>query len=241
MTSTSNSDKVLNYWDRAAANFDAIYTGKKSGWSHWLDQTLRRDMYQRFDWVLENSGNVSGQTICDLGCGTGRYVLAYARAGARRVLGVDGAPAMVQTASSLIQEAGLQSNAEAQQFDILNFPERETFDVTIAVGVFDYTQDAIPYLQKIRRITHGRFLSTFPRFWTYRMPIRKVRLGVLGCPVYFYTSEQIRTLHEQAGFTCERIQKVGAIYCVLAKSGPTALPPACNCRLIPKPECESSH
>ena len=212
----SDTNKVLAYWDRAASSFDAIYTGNKPSWARFLDKSFRRDMYQRFDWVMKNSGDLNGKSVCDLGCGTGRYVIAYAQLGAQRVLGVDGAPNMVRQASSLIQEARLQGRAEVQEASILNCPENEVFDITIAVGVFDYTQEAAPILEKIRVITGSRFLSTFPRYWTYRMPIRRVRLGVLGCPVYFYTAEQVRALHEKAGFTCERIERVGAIYCVLA-------------------------
>jgi len=214
--SEPNTDKVLAYWNRTVSGFDAIYTGKKPGWARFLDKSLRRDMYQRFDWVMKNSGDLSGKSVCDLGCGTGRYVIAYAQSGARRVVGIDGAPRMVQLASSLIQEAGLQATAEAQEYPILNCPESEVFDITIAVGVFDYTQDAAPFLEKIRKITGSLFLSTFPRYWTYRMPIRRVRLGLLGCPVYFYTAKQIRALHEKTGFACERIERVGAIYCVVA-------------------------
>jgi SAM-dependent methyltransferase len=214
--SASNTNKVLDYWDRTVSSFDAIYTGKKPGWARFLDKSLRRDMYQRFDWVMRNSGDLNGKSVCDLGCGTGRYVIAYAQSGAQRVLGIDGAPSMVRRASSLIQEAGLQEKAEVREYPILNCPENEVFDITIAVGLFDYTQDAVPFVEKIRRITGSRFLSTFPRYWTYRMPIRRVRLGLLGCPVYFYTAKQIRALHETAGFTCERIERLGAIYCVLA-------------------------
>jgi SAM-dependent methyltransferase len=214
--SDSETNKVLAYWDRTAASFDTIYTGKKPGWARFLDKSLRRDMYQRFDWVMKNSGNLNGKTVCDLGCGTGRYVIAYAKLGAQRVLGIDGAPSMVQQASSIIQQARLQDKAEVLEYPILSCPENEVFDITIAVGVFDYTQDALPLLEKIRRITGWRFLSTFPRYWTYRMPIRKARLGLLGCPVYFYTAKQIRTLHEKAGFVCERIERLGAIFCVLA-------------------------
>ncbi len=214
--SDSNTNKVLAYWDRTAASFDAIYTGKKPGWARFLDKSLRRDMYQRFDWVMKNSGDLKGKSVCDLGCGTGRYVIAYAQSGARRVLGIDGAQSMVRQASSLIQEAGLQDTAQVQEYPILNCPEDEVFDITIAVGVFDYTQDASPFLEKIRRITGSRFLATFPRYWTYRMPIRRVRLGLLGCPVYFYTAKQIRELHKHAGFKCEQIERLGAIYCVLA-------------------------
>lgn len=215
--SEPNTDKVLAYWDRTASSFDAIYTGKKPGWAKFLDKSLRRDMYQRFEWVMKHSGDLIGKTVCDLGCGTGRYVVAYAQAGVKRVLGIDGAPNMVQQASALIKQSHLEGNAEVRQYPILECPENEIFDITIAVGVFDYTEDARPFLAKIRKITGSRFLSTFPRYWTYRMPIRRVRLGLLGCPVYFYTEKQIRALHEKAGFTCERIERLGAIYCVLAR------------------------
>jgi len=207
---------VLAYWDRTAASFDSIYTGDKPGWARFLDKLLRRDMYKRFDWVMKNSRDLQGKSVCDLGCGTGRYLIAYAQSGAQRVLGIDGAPSMVERAFSLIQQAGLQDKAEVKNYPILNCPEDERFDITIAIGVFDYTQYSAPLLEKIRRITGSLFLSTFPRYWTYRMPIRRVRLGLLGCPVYFYTMNQIRALHERAGFTCERIERMGAIYCVLA-------------------------
>jgi len=212
----SRDDKVLAYWNRAASDFDAIYTGEKSRWARFLDRLLRRDMYQRFDWVLRNSGDLKGKSVCDLGCGTGRYVIACAQSGARRVLGIDGAPSMVRRASLLIEQALLRDRAEVQEANILNCTEEEVFDITIAVGVFDYTQAPDLFLRKIRKITGSRFLATFPRFWTYRMPIRRIRLGFLGCPVYFYTAPEIKTLLAEAGFCCQLIEPVGAIYCVLA-------------------------
>lgn len=215
MTAASR-DKVLEYWNRATPSFDAIYSGAKPGWARFLDRRLRRDMYQRFDWILQNSGDVQGKSVCDLGCGTGRYVIAYAQSGARRVVGIDGAPNMVKCASSLIEQAGVAARAEAREISILDYPEEEVFDITLAVGVFDYTQDARPFLRRIRVITARRFLATFPRLWTWRMPIRKVRLGLLGCPVYFYTPKQIEGLFREAGFTCKRIDRVGAIFCVVA-------------------------
>ncbi len=36
--------------------------------------------------------------------------------------------------------------------------------------------------------------------WTWRMPIRRVRLGLIGCPVYFYTAKGIETALRRAGF-----------------------------------------
>jgi len=227
----SGDDEVLAYWDRAASSFDAIYTGEKSWWARSLDRLLRRDMYQRFDWVLRNSGELKGKSICDLGCGTGRYVVAYARSGARRVVGIDGAPNMVRGASLLVEQAHLRDRAEVREANILDCAEEEVFDFTIAVGVFDYTRAPSLFLKKIRKITGSRFLATFPRFWTYRMPIRKIRLGILECPVYFYTAQEIKTLLAEAGFRCQLIEKVGAIYCVLAipaASGKDQLHSSCS-------------
>lgn len=110
----------------------------------------------------------------------------------------------------------MQGRAEIRQANLLDFPTEEMFDIAVAVGVFDYTQDALPVLHKIRKITRSRFLITFPRFWTYRMPIRKIRLGFLGCPVYFYTANRIKVLLREAQFACQLIEPMGAIFCVLA-------------------------
>jgi 2-polyprenyl-3-methyl-5-hydroxy-6-metoxy-1,4-benzoquinol methylase len=214
--SVVSGDKVLQYWDEAAPSFDAIYSGAKPGWASFLDRWLRRDMYERFNWVLRNSGDVKGKSVCDLGCGTGRYVIAYAQSGARRVLGIDGAPNMIKHATALIEQAGVAGRAEAREITILDCPQLEVFDITISVGVFDYTHDARPFLKRIRTITGDRFLATFPRLWTWRMPIRRARLRVLGCPVYFYTTKQINSLFTGAGFACRRIDRLGAIYCVVA-------------------------
>jgi SAM-dependent methyltransferase len=212
----SSADKVLAYWDRMACSFDAIYTGEKPKWSRYLDLLLRRDMYQRFDWILRNSGDLKGRSVCDLGCGTGRYLIAYARSGAQRVLGIDGANGMVSRASSLIQQVQLQERVEVREGNILGCGEDEIFDICIAVGVFDYTRDPLPFLKQINMITKSRFLATFPRLWTYRAPLRKVRLGLQGCPVHFYTADQVKSLLAASGFVCRVLERVGALYCVAA-------------------------
>ena len=64
--------------DDIAQDFDAIYTGQgKSGFSRTLDRVFRKDIYQRFDWVMEKTGDVRGKSICDIGCGSGRNRSAW--------------------------------------------------------------------------------------------------------------------------------------------------------------------
>ncbi len=208
--------RVMQYWDRQAESFDAIYSGAKPGWTRLLDRWLRRDMQLRFQWVLEQSGDVRGKSVCDLGCGSGRYVIAYADSGASRAVGIDASPAMIRKARALASQAGVLDRCQFRTLNILDCPENERFDVTLAVGVFDYLEDPVPFMRRIREITTDRFLATFPRQWTWRMPVRKLRLRLLGCPVYFYTRGGIRKLLSDAGFECAQIERVGAIFCALA-------------------------
>src|SRR5438128_11169965 len=100
-TKQDNMPQVKQFWNDVAHQFDAIYSGKKNGVARALDRWLRREIYQRFDWVMEQSGDVTGQKICDVGCGSGRFVAALAKRGAAHVTGVDIAPEMLKLAREL--------------------------------------------------------------------------------------------------------------------------------------------
>ncbi len=60
----------------------------------------------------------------------------------------------------------------------LNWKTERKFDITIAIGFWDYIQDPPERLRLIRNFTSETFLSAWPRFWTWRMPVRKVRLAI---------------------------------------------------------------
>ena len=212
-----NITQVAQYWNRIAPHFDDIYTGRKSAIARVLDRCLRNDMFRRFDWVMETSGDLLGAKICDVGCGSGRFVTALAKKGAAQVTGVDIAPNMLAMARKLSAEKEVAGVCRFIQSDVLDWRTEDQFDLVIAIGFWDYITDPLPRLRLIRNLTSGRFLSAWPRFWTWRMPIRKSRLTVLGCPVYFFTRRQVYKLLEQSGFRVASCKTIGKLYCVDAR------------------------
>ena len=102
---------------------------------------------------------------------------------------------------------------------MIDWRPTQTYDITIAIGFWDYIAEPPGRLQKIRKFTTDRFLSAWPRFWTWRMPVRKVRLQYIsGCPVYFFRKPEVYRILEQSGFRVERCDTVGKLFCVEARS-----------------------
>ena len=200
---------------KVAQDFDAIYTGKnKSNMARALDKWLRRDIYERFDWVMRKSGNVQGKSICDIGCGSGRFVTNLAKMGASRVMGVDVAPEMLKLARELAAKEGVAGRTEFAQMDIIDWNRSDVFDETIAIGFWDYFADPTSRLKIIRKMTRERFLSAWPRLWTWRAPVRKVRLTALGCPVYFFSKTEVYKYLEASGFKVISCETIGKLHCV---------------------------
>ena len=211
--------QVARFWNDIAAEFDSIYTGQnKNAFSRAMDHVFRKDMYQRYEWVMRKTGSVNGLRICDVGCGSGRFVTTLAKKGAQHVTGVDVAPEMLKIARNVVAQDNVADRCDFVLSDVLNWKTDEKYDITIAIGFWDYIMEPPERLRLIRSFTTKKFLSAWPRFWTWRMPVRKVRLQMLrGCPVYFFRKPTVYKLIEDAGFKVESCETIGKLFCVEAR------------------------
>ena len=70
-------------------------------------------------------------------------------------------------------------------------------------------------MKRMREVSTDKAIMAFPRLWTWRAPVRKVRLTIKGCDVYFYSAARISQLMKEAGFSRHTMTKVGKLYCVV--------------------------
>ncbi len=210
------AERVRRHFHRTARDFDSIYSGGKSVAGQWLDHWLRWDMRTRMHLALEACRPIEGRTVLDAGCGSGRFCLPLAKAGARQVVGIDFAQAMIDQAAALAREQGLETVCQFLPTDIMDYRSLEAFDYVLAIGLFDYVRDDRRIMARLRQLTRGKAIMTFPRADTWRAPLRRVRLGILGCPVFFYTEKRVREHLKLCGFQVQKLNRVGKLYFVEA-------------------------
>ena len=63
----------------------------------------------------------------------------------------------------------------------------------------------------MRTEVSNRFIATFPVAGTARAFMRRIRLGLLGCPVYFYRAQMVDQMLREAGWRSERVERIGQL------------------------------
>jgi SAM-dependent methyltransferase len=197
---------VSRFFSGFAASWDRLYGGRRRLVWRMLDAALRRDIAERYELTFAAlDGRLSGRTILDVGCGSGVYAVEAARRGAASVIGVDGAPGMIDLARRRAAEAGVE---DVCRFVCATFPAAAPVpdlahpaDVAIVMGVLDYVAAPLAFLRALKDAVRERALISFPRRDRVRYPIRRWRYRALGrCDIVHYSEAEVRQLLSAAGF-----------------------------------------
>jgi 2-polyprenyl-3-methyl-5-hydroxy-6-metoxy-1,4-benzoquinol methylase len=213
---------VKNYFEDTAKDFDEIYDwisgNQENGLKRIINNIFRKGMKERFILTLQECE--PDKTTLDIGCGSGRITLYYAAKGAK-VIGIDYSSKMIDLANEYLRKYRKimhnRLNISYLCYDFLeDFNSKEKFDVTLALGVFDYIKDPIPFLKKMKILTKEKMIASYPAKLTFQMPIRKIWLATKRCPVYFYTEKMIDSMYKSIGINHMEIIKISAGYFVKA-------------------------
>jgi SAM-dependent methyltransferase len=194
-TSTDSTGRVREHFRRKAFSFDQLYDEE-----HALQRALRPGLFNRREFALEVARQYDAPRVLDVGGGSGRIGELFLEQGASRYVDVDLSDTMLDLARQRLERFG--DKVHLLQGDFLTTSIPGSFDVALALGYFDYIQDAPAHVNRISELLApgGSAVASFPRWTWTKGPIRKLRYEVINnCPIFDYTRDGLMELF--AAFT----------------------------------------
>jgi len=146
--------------ERAAASLaqqrwqvPTVELSRREGYAKWAgdyDDEVNPLIAMEEPATLEALGDVAGKDVLDAACGTGRYAIRLAQAGAR-VCGVDASEAMLAVARRKRDELGLVADLGKGELTSLPFAD-ESFDVAVCALTFCHLPDLRPATAELARV-----------------------------------------------------------------------------------------
>jgi 2-polyprenyl-3-methyl-5-hydroxy-6-metoxy-1,4-benzoquinol methylase len=190
------SERTSEFFDSYAHDFNAIYGTGNSMLDRLINRFLRKSMMLRYRKSLEGCRPVEGKTVLDVGCGPGHYSIALARAGARRAVGIDFAPGMIDLARRQAADSGVEDRCEFICGDFLtqDFPDK--FDHSILMGFMDYIEFPEEVIARTLALTSTSAFFSFPKAGGFLAWQRRVRYR-RRCDLYLYRRSQVLELFQR--------------------------------------------
>ncbi len=133
--------------------------------------------------------------VLDVGGGSARIGEPFLEQGASTYVDVDLSDSMLELARARLERFG--DKVTLIQGDFLAVEIPGSFDVVLALGYFDYIEDAPAHVRRISGLLApgGSVVSSFPRWTWTKGPVRKIRYEVINnCPIFDYTRDGLTEL-----------------------------------------------
>ncbi len=211
-------DDFQTYFQQRAGRFAAFYSSEP------VARLLGRGpLFDRLRFAVDLAASLEVGSVLDVGCGSGPLFAPLASKGIR-VTGIDPAEAMVALARRQAEEfPGL---VEVRQSGWEELDEVDTYDLTVALGVFDYVVDASALLRRMGRAA-PHAVGSFPSPGI-RTSLRKVRYGPRGVDVHGYTTSTFGQMAASAGMEVARVVPLGRAGHVVHFRRPAGAPRAAS-------------
>jgi SAM-dependent methyltransferase len=192
--SSNATGLVQEHFREKASSFDALYDEE-----HAVQRALRPGLLRRREFAIDVVREYAEPRVLDVGGGSGRVGEHALEAGAREYVDVDLAQEMLDLAARRLERFG--DKVKLVQGDFPTAPLEGPFDVVLALGYFDYQDEADRHVRRMRELCSGSAVASFPRWNWLKGPVRKLRYEVISnCPIFDYTQRELRFLFGAAGF-----------------------------------------
>lgn len=203
------------HFGKISRDFDKHYRKDVSALRRVFEKVFHKAIRERFRLAMEACEEVAGKTVLDVGCGSGRYALELAKRGAKQVVGIDYAGPMIELAGTLAREAGLSDICKFIQADFLEYNFARKFDISLAMGVMDYTFEPGRLILKLKGITRELIALSFPVKMSIIGLQRILRFAILkSSRIQLYTEREVEELLLRQGLRKFELTRVGRNYFV---------------------------
>jgi len=210
------ADPVERYFDRRARAYDRRYDRQR------LQRIIRPSLLQSRDAAVGLARSLGARRVLEAGCGPGRLGEALLAGGVAEYVGVDVSRAMVERAQTRL--SGFGDRARVIHAPVATAPVEGRFDLVVSLGLFDYVDDPVATLGRMRAACAGVLLATFPRWDVVRDPVRTLvyRFGY-GCRLRHYDERRLAALLHDCGLGDATVEPRRAGFRVTAR---VARPPS---------------
>jgi len=203
--STTAPERVRTRFEDKARQFDDLYEDER-----WLVKTLRPGLFRRRKLAVDTVAAYGAPRVLDVGCGSGRIGEFVLEAGASRYVGVDFSAPMIDLARTRLHR--FNDRTELIVDDFLTAPLDGSFEVILAVGLFDYLPEPHRFSRRMFDLTApgGCVVGSFPTWSWLKGPVRKVRYEWIGnCPIFDYSRRELELMFGASGFTRVEVASPG--------------------------------
>jgi len=187
------------YFHQRASRFAAFYRSEP------VARLLGRGpLFDRRRGGVDIVTTLGARHVLDVGCGSGPLFEPLAARGVH-VTGIDPAPAMVVLARREAQRHPGAVTVEERGWETI--AEHDAYDAALALGVFDYVDDAPELLRRMGRAA-PHVIASFPAPGL-RLQLRKLRYGARGVHVHGYRPDDLVRLGATAELVAEEIRPLG--------------------------------
>ena len=196
------------------ANEDQIKFWNEKAGQDWtvLQERMDANLADIGDAVLALAAAKPGETVLDVGCGTGATSLALARAGAK-VTGLDASAALIRVAQDHARASGLAIDYRSGELAELG----GQFDLITCMEVIEHVADPEAFVDLLakRLAPHGLLILSTPNAtgWSKLLMI-KIGEGIGRIPkgthdfAKFIAPERMKVLLGEAGLRCVDVEGI---------------------------------
>jgi nucleoside-diphosphate-sugar epimerase/SAM-dependent methyltransferase len=181
------------YFEKRALAFDRLHDR-----STVATRALRSGPARGCEFAVSIVARHRAPSVLDLGCGPGRVAEAILGAGASDYVGIDLSARMLSLARERLERFDA---VQLHEGDFLDMDIPRTFDVVLALGLFDYLDAPARAAEWIRARCSSVLVASFARWDWVKGPVRHLHYELIHrCPIVDHTEAEIEALLHDAGF-----------------------------------------